>query len=162
MNSIVAAGLIVGFFTMLFVTPCKYAQGIYKMEYGELTRGEKLSCLIPIYNVAKAESFFTGHASFVGISSVFLLLMTIVRVLLVFLAPSVYIAHVISVILFLVAILLYYISNVYAVLTVLNTAQVGSFMERLLRSVFFPLGQYYIGTHLATVLTNLSREEEDE
>ena len=68
MNGIITTGFVIGMLAMLFFTPAQYMKGIMQMSYGKLTVKDKVMCYIPIYNVVKAESLYTGKFSIVLIA----------------------------------------------------------------------------------------------
>lgn len=156
----VASGFFLGLLVMLVYTPMLYAKGIYKMTYAELSTNETILCAIPFINVVKAEKLYTGKVSKVLLATVFFVLMTALRVWAVYFDPSNYILQTATVILFILSLIVVYFANFYSVFIVLNDAQIGSLFDRILKAVFFPLGQYYIGTYLNTVLDNMQREEQ--
>ena len=156
MNGIITTGFIIGMLAMLFFTPAQYMKGIMQMSYGKLTVKDKVVCYIPIYNVVKAESLYTGKFSIVLIAILSVMAFTSLRLVVVFTLPAVTFIQYISVIVFLLSLVFYYGANVYAVFIVVHDAAIKGCM---FRSILFPLGQYYIGNHMNVVVKNTIREE---
>lgn len=157
MNNIIAAGFLIGILAMMFYTPAKYMQGIIKLSYGDITTGEKIRSFIPIYNLCKAERLYTGRVSIAGISAITLILTLGLRIVTVFLLPSIRGVQIVTVILFLLSILFVYCANVYIVFIVFKDAGVkGGWW----RAILFPIGQYYIGTYLNNVIKHEVEKEE--
>ena len=159
LKSLVVTGFFVGLIAMLFITPAKYAQGIFKLEYGELSLADKVKSWIPIYNITKSELLYTGKFSLILVSTITFLVSLGIRFACVFLAPSVLPVQLASILLLFIMFLFWYGSNFYAVFIVLNDSGTASILACILRSLFFPLGQYYIGTYLATVMKNYAKKE---
>lgn len=162
-EQVMSVGFLIGILTMLFVTPGMYMRGIYKIEYDTLTTTDKILSWIPIVNVAKAERLYTGSVSKVCITSLTFIFTLGLRIAAIFAFPDDVRVQTVTVISLIITMLSAYAMNVYAVFIVLNDAGVGSMLSRILRSALYPLGQYYIGAHMATVVKNIRRmEAEDE
>lgn len=159
LKSLIVTGFFVGLIAMLFITPARYAQGIFKLEYGELSPADKVKSWIPLYNITKSESLYTGKFSLILVSTIAFLVSLGIRFTCVFLAPSVLPVQLASILLLFIMLLFWYGSNFYAVFIVLNDSGTASILSCIMRSVFFPLGQYYIGTYLATVMKNYAKKE---
>lgn len=159
LKSLIVTGFFVGLIAMIFVTPAKYTQGIFKLEYGELSPADKIKSWIPLYNVTRSESLYTGKFSLILISTIAFFVSFGVRFACVFLAPSVLPVQIASVLFLFITFLFWYGSNFYAVFIVLNDSGTASILSCIMRSLFFPLGQYYIGTYLATVMKNYAKKE---
>lgn len=159
-QNILAMGFMLGFFCMMFVTPCIFARGIFKIEYDVLATSDKVISLVPILNVIKAEKLYTGKFSKTGLAAILLVVTFIVRLIIVFTLPSVYTAQLITIVLFILSIILVYVANVYIVFLVLNDADTMGLFGKIVFSAIFPLGQYYIGTYLPTVMKHFSKEED--
>ena len=159
LKSLIVTGFFVGLIAMLFITPARYAQGIFKLEYGELSPADKVKSWIPLYNITKSESLYTGKFSLILVSTIAFLVSLGIRFTCVFLAPSVLPVQLVSILLLFIMLLFWYGSNFYAVFIVLNDSGTASILSCIMRSLFFPLGQYYIGTYLATVMKNYAKKE---
>lgn len=159
LKSIIITGFFIGLLSMMFFTPMKYARGIFKLEYGELERQDKVLSWIPFYNIAKAESIYTGHVSLVLLSTLLFIISLVVRIAAVFLMPSILMVQIATIIFLFVSLLLVYAANFYTVFIVLHDSGVCTLASCIFKSLFYPLGQYYIGTHLSVVMKNSAREE---
>ena len=154
-QQIMTAGFVVGLFAMFFYTPVKYAMGVFRIAYGDLNRDEKFKCCIPIYNVISAESLYTGKISVIMLATAFCVIATVMRVIAIYMDSSNYALQTVTVIVFVVSLLFVYIANVYSVFIVLKDAGTGSLVSNLFKAILFPLGQYYIGTYLVTIIKNM-------
>ena len=159
-QNLLATSFMLGLFFMIFVTPCIFARGIFKIEYDVLAMSDKIVSAIPILNVIKAERLYTGKVSKTGVAAVFLVVAFIVRLVTVFVFPSVYIVQLITIVLLILSTTLVYVSNVFVVFLILNDADVFGVGCKIAFSIIFPIGQYYIGTYLPTVLKNFNKEED--
>lgn len=159
-SNLVATAFMLGIFVMVFWTPATFARGIMVLDHEQLTSSEKVLTKIPLLNVIMAEKIYRGKASLVGISTVSLIALLGVRLLCVFMFPSVGILQLLTVTLFLLSLAASLITNIVLIWTVLTDTDATSFTTKLLLSVAFPLGQYYVGNFLPTVIKNLGKEEE--
>ena len=155
-------GIFIGAICMIFFTPMKYTQGIYLLEYGTLTAKDRLLSFVPLVNIIKAENIYTGRVSNVGISTVLFILMTVLRVIVATFYTEHFSLQLITVFLFVMSILVMYIMNVCSVFIVLNDAGVGCLFSRILYSLVFPVGQYYIGAFVPTIVKNMEAEAKKE
>ena len=161
MSPVIAAGFIVGLIVMIFYTPIKYAQGALKIAYGgDLTKGEKVGCFIPVYNVIHAEHQYTGKCSKVLLGYITVLLTLAARLLVIFFAYENLTAQKVSIVAVLVGFVAFYVANVYAVFVVLHESGAILPSKVWVRSLLFPFGQYFIGTYLAHVMAKVAREEQ--
>lgn len=151
---------LVGLVAMLFVTPAVYAKGIKELDEEELTKGERLKCWIPIYNMIKAEKQYTGTTSKILLSYVIFLIALALRLLVVFVVYEFIAIQVISIILLLVSVLVMYIVQCYVVFLVLHDSDTMGLFKAIMLSVFYPLGQYYVGAFLPVARKNLVKEKE--
>lgn len=160
LQRIFSAGLVLGFLTMIFYTPAIMAKGILQLDSDDLSTKDKVLCKIPIVNIAIAEKVYTGRISTIAISTIAVLAMIAIRIAVVFLLPSVFVVQVITVILFLLSLISFFITNMVFVFRVMNDADTRELTGKLLYSIVFPLGQFYIGTYLPTEMKNLAKQEE--
>ena len=77
--SLLATGFMLGMFFLIFYTPYLYCKGIFTMEYGTISLKDKITCMLPIINVCKAEHLYTGKVSKVGLSSIVFTFTVILR-----------------------------------------------------------------------------------
>lgn len=160
LNRIFSASILLGLITMIFYTPMLYARGILSLNGNELTKTEKVISCIPVLNIIYAESMYTGKISLVGFSIASLFVSLLVRLVVVFTLPTVFIVQLITVALFLLSLIFFFVANAYAVFIVIKDSETKEGFSLLFNSIAFPLGQYYIGTHLPTIMKNLMKEEE--
>ncbi len=159
-SSLIATAFICGILAMVFWTPATFARGIFTMEYAELSGREKVVTKIPVVNVIMAEHIYTGRISMVGIGTAAVIVMFCVRFLCVFLFPSAYVLQLVTVVLFLVSVVGFMLTNMILIWMVLTDTDVTSFFTKVALAVVFPLGQYYVGNFLPTVIKNMGKEEE--
>ena len=158
LSNVVSAAFLLGIFFMMFVTPAVFAKGVFLIDHGELDNSDKVKMWIPIYNVVKAESMYTGRVSFVGIGILVLFITTVIRVLAATFAEA-YVVHILTIILFLLGIVFYYAVNVYIVFVVINDSDTKGLLGKVIYSLIFPLGQYFIGNFLPNEMKHLAKEE---
>lgn len=160
MSETVFSGLIIGVLAMLFFTPYCMAIGISKLE-DEPTMTEKILCMIPIFNICRAEKKYYGSIRLASIGSIFVTVMIIVRVVFI-LGVSVTNPLVGNVTLALlwVSLALYIISQMVFVYGVVNDSGCVTTGKRILMSVFYPFGQYYVGNYLSNVMRHMQEKQE--
>lgn len=158
LRQIVFASVTIGLFYMMFITPVYFSLGVVRMEYGDMfSMSDRIKCMIPIFNIMFAERLYTGKISKVFVSTIMFIVLTALRFVVVFMFPSNYILNVVTIVLFLLSLVLMYIANIYAVFIVINDAGVMSLPAVLIRSFIYPLGQWYIGSYLVTVIKNYKK-----
>lgn len=159
MAGVVITFFLLGILAITFYTPYCMAKGVQIIAYSDLSKSEKLKCMIPIYNVVNAETLYTGEFNWT-LTSIGAFIATLVfRLLVVFLEGS-KVVQIISIILVLITMLGVYIANVRLVYMVIKDAEVKSAAGALLFAIILPYGQYYIGTFMPTVVKNLAKQEE--
>lgn len=151
-------GLLVGLFTMFFWTPYCMCKGIWIITYDGISTGEKVKCMIPIYNMLVAEKTYTGRVPLIFISNITTIVLFLIRVIEV-LAGAPEVLAMITVVLLTVAFLAGYIFNVIFVFCVMKDADVTGMVAVIVFSVAYPIGQYYVGNILPKVLKNALKEE---
>lgn len=148
-----------GIFATLFLCPAVFAKGIMSIEYSELSAKEKLICKIPILNIVKAERLYTGRISTIGLSMLSLILSLIIRLIVVYTIPRVFVVQVITVVWFVLSLIAVLVTNMILVYMVISDANTRDFGGKLAYAIFFPLGMYYVGTFLPNEMKNLAKEE---
>lgn len=160
MIKFVLAYFIVGVLCMMFVTPVYYAKGVAKMIYGDEAGSYKVRCMIPVYNVIWAESTYTGSISFVGLSFLITVISLVVRLVAVFVFTYNSGLQIFTVVLFLASLILVYIANFYCVFILLHDTGALTMARQIIYSLFPPVGQWYVGSVLPTIVSKMEREEE--
>lgn len=152
-------GLCVGIFAMLFYTPVLLALGVNKVTYPDypLTAGEFICCCIPIFNVIRAEKQWYGKLFLNFFSILAAIVFTALRVFTYIQMRDNVVVCQISVMLFVVAWLFLFIANMLFVWNVLTTCDAMTTFKRVLFSVFYPFGQFFIGKYLSTVIRNSTK-----
>lgn len=152
---------VIGLVFALFIAPVYFMRGVLTLEYGELSKRDKLLSLVPVLNVGIAETTYTGKkVSFIVLFTVMSVLTFISRFLLVgFMVTSVFV-HYISIIGFFLSVILMYLANVVLVYKIINDAGTKSIVASVLNALLFPLGQYYIGTTLNSEVKWLMKQED--
>ena len=160
MSETVFSGLIIGVLAMLFFTPYCMSIGISKLG-DDVTMQERILCAIPIFNIIRAELKYYGRIGFATIGNIFLIIMIAVRcVFILVLSVTSPIVGNVTLILLWVSLALYVISQMVFVYNVINDAQVTTTGKRILMSIFYPFGQYYVGNYLANVMKHLQEKQE--
>lgn len=159
MNNFMFSGLIVGVLAMLFWTPYLMAVGISKME-GNIDFTERFLCAIPIFNIIRAEKKYYGGFRFVTYSTIYLVVIFLVRVWFITInsSPNQAVGQ-ITVILMWIGLLAYVVSNMIFVFTVIHDADAVHGVKLVLLCAFYMFGQYYIGTMLANVIRHMQERE---
>lgn len=141
----------VGVLAMVFYTPAKLMQGCYEIKYEVLPIRDKVVSFIPIVNVWSAEKATFGKLPTAAIAEIFFMLTVPFRFFVVF-NFSGFAINLFSMLLMVFAFILCYLLNALLVFRILHTADTMSLGAQIVWSVVFPIGQYYIGEHLPTVL----------
>jgi hypothetical protein len=134
------------------------SKGIESLS-GEVTMGTKIKCLIPVVNILSAEKNYYGGIKFCGISTILFIVSTVVKFVTWFFLNSIGPLNFITSIIWLLSILLVYIGNAVFVYTVIHDADGLSTFKLIAATIIYPIGQFYIGQYLATVIKNAQREE---
>lgn len=158
LQSILVMGVAMGIFVSLFITPAIYAKGVKLIIGEELDATDKLKCWIPVYNVAKAEAMYTGRKSFILITFVATCVSAILSMLVGGTANELLIRGA-SFLLF-VSLIGVYAAHVYSVFLVIYDTGVVNIVQNILLAVFYPIGQYYIGSFLPNVVKNVEKESD--
>lgn len=158
MNELMLSGIIVGVLAMLFFTPYKMAVGISSLE-GKPSFGEKLICMIPIVNIARAENKYYGKISLATISFITLVAGIVFRVWAWWFHYQNVLLGTISIVVFWLVIFFYYAANVKFVYNVIKDADALSGSKLFLFSVAYPFGQYFIGAYLANIIKHNMEQE---
>lgn len=160
MSDIMAAGLLIGVLAALFWTPYKMALGIAKLNGDDITMGTKIACFIPIYNVIKAEKDYYGSIKLVTIATFAFIMSIIFKVVTWLMMHSNTTINLISTLLVLALFVFVLIANMIFVYTVIHESDALTPIKTIIFSIIYPIGQYYVGAYVATVVKN-NRNRED-
>lgn len=147
-------GLFFGVIFMVFWTPFLMAKGIQKLEVERLSVGETIMCLIPLFNIIRAEKMFYGKIGLCFWGIVLSIVGTVVRVAAIIVNRENVILYYITLAIFIIGFLVAYISNVRFVYTVIKKSNALTTGKRWLFSLLYPMGQWFIGNYLANILKN--------
>lgn len=147
-------GLFFGAIFMVFWTPFLMAKGIQKLEVERLSVGETIMCLIPLFNIIRAEKMFYGKIGLCFWGIVLSIVGTVARVAAIIINRENVILYYITLALFIIGFLVAYISNVRFVYTVIKKSNALTTGKRWLFSLLYPMGQWFIGNYLANILKN--------
>lgn len=147
-------GLFFGVIFMVFWTPFLMAKGIQKLEVERLSVGETIMCLIPLFNIIRAEKMFYGKIGLCFWGIVLSIVGVVARVAAIMVNRENAILYYITLALFIIGFLVAYISNVRFVYTVIKKSNALTTGKRWLFSLLYPMGQWFIGNYLANILKN--------
>lgn len=159
MSELELSGLIIGLLAMLFFTPFCMAKGISKMD-GELSAGEYILCMIPIFNIIRAELKYHGKIHVVTLSWILLVIGIVQRYFLWRYMYNNVTVGTISIIVFWIVIAFYFIANMLFVFIVIHDAGAVTGFKLVLLTIGYPFGQYYVGAYLANVVRHMQEREE--
>lgn len=162
MSDSMFSGVIVGVLAMIFYTPMKMALGIAAInnDGDSVSFSDKLSCAIPVFNIGWAEKKYYGKISLCTIATILLLLFAALRVLAWWYFYENVTIGTGSIILLYVGVLLFYVANARFVYDVLTTAEAADGVKKWFYVLFFPLGQYFIGSSVANIIKyNMAQED---
>ena len=159
MSDLVMSGLIVGVLAMIFFTPFLMARGISKLDERS-GAGNMVLCALPIVNLARAEKIYYGRFKLCTISPIIAIVCIVARFFIWRNAYDNVTLGTISVVLFWLSILFYFISNMIFVYNVINDASVMSGPKLLLFTIAYPFGQYYVGAYLNNVIRHNKNMED--
>ena len=157
---IVMCSFVMGILVSIFWTPIKFVKGVAMIVYGEVTSSERVKAVVPFYNVAHAESMYTGRASSIMISTIFFLVSVFFRFIVLTILYDNQMLQFISVAVLVIGLAAMYISNVIIIFLVLKDSGAVSLGHMILYSLIFPLGQNYIGVYLPAIIHCSLKEEE--
>ncbi len=158
MNDMLRSGLIMGILAMLLFTPFLMARGVSKLD-DRSGSVDTVLCLIPIFNLIRAEKIYFGKFRLMLISPIIMIACVVARVLIWRNMYGNEVAGTVSIVLFWASILFYYVSNVIFVYTVIHDADVMHGFKLVLFSVAYPFGQYYVGAYLSNVVRHMKQKE---
>lgn len=158
MSPLVYSGLIVGVLAMVFFTPYLYAKGVSQLE-GDLTIGEKMLCMIPVFNTIRAERKYLGKFGFHFFATIFAFVAIVARVVQWWYAYNNITLGLICMGAFWLGLLLFVISNCILVFTVIHDANAVTGIKLLLLTIAYPFGQYYVGAYLSNVIRHMQESE---
>lgn len=160
MGNVIALGFLMGLVAMFVIAPKEVYRGIMLIQYGSLTKDDKAKSWIPVYNIVKAESTYTGKVSSIFISFVVLLVLVVLRFVCVGLLSEAVLLNGITGLCAYVGVLVFYGSMVVFNFRVLNDAGCVSFLKMLFLALIVPVGQDYIGKWLPQLIKHSIKEEE--
>lgn len=147
-------GLFFGVIFMIFWTPFLMAKGIQQLEVERLSVGETVMCLIPLFNIIRAEKMFYGKIGLCFWGIILSIVGIVARVAAIMINRENVILFYITLALFIIGFLVAYISNVRFVYTVIKKSNALTTGKRWLFSLIYPMGQWFIGNYLANILKN--------
>lgn len=154
----VMTGFVVGIILMLFWTPYLMASGIESLS-GDVSVGTKVKCAIPVFNILSAERNYFGKIGMCGISTLFVIIATIAKMCTWLFLNEMGSVNFITSIIWIVSLLLVYVGNCVFVYSVIHDADGLGAFKLIFATILYPVGQFYIGKYLATVIRNAQREE---
>lgn len=160
LGNLVIIGFILGVLVMIFWTPVSLARGVSLMESEDITKKEMIINCIPIINICRAESKYTGGISWITVSNIAFIVTLGLRIACAFTLPNVYILQIITIFLFIVSLVFFFGANMRLVWMILTDVDATELGAKIWMSIIFPIGQYYIGNFLPMIVKNLSKEEE--
>lgn len=152
-------GVLIALLIMLFWTPYLMARGVESLG-GPVDTGEKIKCMIPVYNILRAEKNYYGGIKFCGISTILFVALTVFKLVTWLFIHANGPLNFISSILWILSILIVYIANCIFVFTVIKDSGVVEGFRLVLFTIIYPVGQYYIGTQIAGAILNAQKEAE--
>lgn len=141
----------IGILGILLVTPYKMTIGVLQMNNGYVDGGMKVKAAIPLANIFITERELRGGVPITGITTTITVLLLFFRIGLIIFAPESYDIQFWTLLAFIVFFAIMYICNCQLVASILAVNPVLFGTEKLLKIVFFPWGQMFIGNHLATM-----------
>lgn len=159
MTSFILGFFFVGVIAIIFYTPHQMCCGIKQLQYGTLSSKEKLTSWIPFYNIVSAERGYFGNSKIL-ITSICMIISLVLRFTIVFQFTQNKVLNIITVLFVLVSLIGVFLSNILFVYRVLWDAGCVSIIKRIFYSIFFPLGQNFIGNYLPVLVEKELKEEE--
>ncbi len=159
MSNVMATGVLVGLFFMLFWTPYLMASGIESLN-GKLSIGQKAICMIPIVNIIRAEKHYKAKLGLCSYSIILFFVAFALRMITLFFMHEQVVICTISVLFLIGTVALYYIANCLFVAMVINDADaMDNMIKKVCAIVIYPFGQFFIGHYLSIVIANAAREQ---
>ena len=130
------------------------AKGVNKLylESDSLTIGEKLLCFIPLFNIVRAEKQWYNKFFLNFFALILTVLCTAFRVAVFMTMRDNEVLTIVSIFAFIAAWIFFFIAQMVFVWQVLTDSDAMTFGKRLLFTIAFPFGQYFIGTSLGNVI----------
>lgn len=157
MTTIILGFFFVGIIAIIFYTPHQMYCGIKRIQYGTLSLKEKFISWIPVYNVINAEHSYLGSNK-VLINSICIVVSLVFRFIVIFKFTENRILNILTVIFLLVSLIAWFLVNIIFVYIVLGDTDYISLVKRIYYSIFFPLGQNFIGNYLPTIIEQELKE----
>ena len=159
MTAFVSTFVSIGILALLLVTPYKMAIGVMLMNNGYIDNGMRVKAAIPLVNIFVTEYELRGGIPITGIFSSITIVLAVVRVAMIFLAPTAYDAMFWTLIAFMCVLLISYICNCQLVASILAVNDVLFGGEKIMKIILYPWGQLFIGNHLSTLTKNKYAKE---
>ena len=159
MSDFTASGLVIGVLAMLFFTPGMFCKGILTISNEELTGGQKVLCFIPIVNIFKTEKEYWGKLWLISYSIIVMVLSIIAKFATWYFMHSNVTLNLVTTILVLVAVAFMFIANAIGVWTIIRDTDATSTGKAIFFSVLFPIGQYFVGSYVPTIVSKSQNKE---
>ena len=139
---------IMGIIIIIFYAPYCMAHAIATMAYGKkIPSNEYWKCWIPFYNIIHADHQYNGKYNLPTYGIVSLVVIPI-RILVFLIARESQILYIISIVLFMLGIVFWYISQFYFSFMVMKDTNMISVVKAAVFSIIFPWGFFYINHYL--------------
>lgn len=152
--ALMATGFTIGILYFLLVAPYLLAKGMFTLEYGECAGSDKFKCMLPFYNLFIAEKLYNGKFPIIAVSSFLTFVFMIVRIIIMFVAPAQITLTVVILGLFILSMLVFWVSSSYMVYKLLDQTDAVYGFKKTASIILFPIGEFYIGNYLALSIRN--------
>ena len=160
MSNLMASGLLIGVLAMIFWTPYMMAIGIAKLNQEDVTWGLRFKCFIPVYNIIKAEVDYYGKMKWLSIATLAFLFSCVAKVFTWLFVHSNVTVNLITTLLVMILFVFQLIMNMVFVYIVIHESDALPPIKTIVFAIAYPIGQYYIGSYVATVVKNNRNREE--
>ena len=162
MSDLMFSGIIVGIFAMILYTPAKMALGIAAInnEGEPINFNDRLSCLIPVYNIGWAEKKYYDKIGLCTISTIAMIVIAVLRVCAWWFFYENVVIGTASIVLMYAAVLFFYFANARFVYDVLTTSEALDGIKKWFYVLLFPLGQHFVGSYVVNIIKNNMAQED--
>lgn len=150
-------GFAFGVFAILFYTPHELFCGVWTLEFGSISKRDKAKSWIPVWNVAQAETLYTGKTSSVLVTTIIAIVCLALRVLCSVCFGGSVVGNVLTICLLQLSVIAIIVANIVFVFRIMRSVKCCSLLKCILMSIAYPLGQDYIGKFLPTLVKNYAK-----
>ena len=160
MEEFISTGFLVGVLAMVFWTPYLFAMGVLRITQDYVDFSDRLTCMIPIANLFKADRAYFNKVSVTGVAVSTLLVSVFLKINAVSWWPEIAWVHYGLIVLIILSFAIWFIGSMVGVWIVLRDSGLCAIQSQIIMSILFPIGQWYIGNILYKEIKYYQNQED--